>query len=403
MCSVGDDVDEEKAKFMEKKELPNLTNSLCIKCRTSKPQIVLHNQYPYCKACFISGTVHKFKALLGKNRIVRFNESVLIHHRTGHASTALLHFLRTGLDLSTPKKIQFKPVVVYIEKNYNIDINERIRLSCQVNAEVTRFHFPIFFINLSQYLVNKSNLSSILHEKVDDMRIDENDSIKIKNVLKNNPNLTVQTEMVDIYENELLIKVAKHLGCKCIFTPDLGVDIASQLLTNVSLGRGENIPYDTGTTDLRDCDVTVMRPLRNFTIKELALYNYYNAIEPVSFVRKIKNPYSSIQNLTEKFVSDLQANYPATISTIVRTGDKLGMSNEVLIDKCVLCQVPIRKENKSLGSAEATNFSHWVSTQTVNSDASLKDHTSLILSTFDNNKYNKYCYSCNQISPYLCQ
>uniref|UniRef100_A0A1Y1M405 Cytoplasmic tRNA 2-thiolation protein 2 n=1 Tax=Photinus pyralis TaxID=7054 RepID=A0A1Y1M405_PHOPY len=402
MCSVGDDVDEEKAKFMQKKITLNFTNALCIKCRTLKPQVILHNQYPYCKACFLSGTVHKFKALLGKNRVVRPNESVLIHHKTGHASTALLHFLRTGLDLNTPKKIRFKPIIAYIENNYELNVEDRTHISRQVSDEAERLNFPIVFINLAQY-VTKSNLPSIVHEKVEDLRIDPDDNMKIRAAVKSNSTLTTQTEIVHYFERELLLKVAKHLGCQCIFTTDLGIDIASQLLKNVTLGRGENIVYDTGVVDSRDMDVSVLRPLRNFTIKELALYNYFNHLEPVSFYRKTKNPYSSMQNLVEKFLADLHVNYPATISTIVRTGDKLGVNNEPSEDRCMLCKVPIRKEIESLGSAEATNFSHWISTQTRSCDKSLKERTSQILATFDNNKYNKYCYSCNQIAPYLCQ
>lgn len=53
-----------------------------------------------------------------------------------------------------------------------------------------------------------------------------------------------------------------------------------------------------------------------------------------------QNPYSSVQNLMEKFVSDLQINYPSTISTIVRTGDKLCIDkNFEQNETCPLCKV----------------------------------------------------------------
>lgn len=50
--------------------------------------------------------------------------------------------------------------------------------------------------------------------------------------------------------NELLIKAAKELECKFVFTAQLSIDIASQLLTNISLGRGLHIPFDTVSDEL---------------------------------------------------------------------------------------------------------------------------------------------------------
>lgn len=46
------------------------------------------------------------------------------------------------------------------------------------------------------------------------------------------------------FRRQLLIDAAKELRCKYVFTPELSVDIASQLLTNVSLGRGLHLPLD---------------------------------------------------------------------------------------------------------------------------------------------------------------
>lgn len=71
----------------------------------------------YCKQCFLNGTVHKFKALLGKSKLIRPHDKVLVCHKVGHPSTALLHFLRVGLDLNTPKKIRFEPIILFVEGN----------------------------------------------------------------------------------------------------------------------------------------------------------------------------------------------------------------------------------------------------------------------------------------------
>jgi len=52
------------------------------------------------------------------------------------------------------------------------------------------------------------------------------------------------------------------------------------------------------------------------------------------------NPHASIQKLTETFVTDLQEDFPATVSTVFRTGDKLSIGSSTAEDECcVLCQV----------------------------------------------------------------
>lgn len=61
------------------------------------------------------GTVHKFKALLGKYKLIRPNDKILVIYKISHPTTALLHFIRTGLDLETHKKLRFQVVVVFIE------------------------------------------------------------------------------------------------------------------------------------------------------------------------------------------------------------------------------------------------------------------------------------------------
>lgn len=87
----------------------------CNKCRENPAHVVLKSKYGYCRNCFVLGTTHKFKSLLGKHRVLIPNEKVLIFYKDGHASTALLHFLRSGLDLKTPKQLRIKPVFLCIE------------------------------------------------------------------------------------------------------------------------------------------------------------------------------------------------------------------------------------------------------------------------------------------------
>lgn len=93
-----------------------------------------------------------------------------------------------------------------------------------------------------------------------------------------------------------------------------------------------------GFCDDRDGTVKILRPLRQFDIKELAYYNTFNNLNPIVVSETKIDQFSSVQDLTSRFVRDLQKNFPATISTVVRTGDKLIIDKNDL-KKCDLCKV----------------------------------------------------------------
>lgn len=85
--------------------------------------------------------------------------------------------------------------------------------------------------------------------------------------------------------------------------------------------------------------VSFLTPFVDLDIKELALYNYYNNLAPVIYPGKIENDYSSVQKLMKKFVEDLQLSYPSTITTIVKTGEKLTVGNQNNLNLCSFCKV----------------------------------------------------------------
>ena len=110
--------------------------------------------------------------------------------------------------------------------------------------------------------------------------------------------------------------------------------------------------------------------MREFSDEEIQIYNkfslgdYVNGIEPdsINSNTEARDSLYSIQTLTQNFLVDLQENFPATIPTIFRTGDKLNRNDEDVTDesgeKCIICQ---GKRDAHGTTLEATNFSKLVS------------------------------------------
>ncbi|KFP72526.1 Cytoplasmic tRNA 2-thiolation protein 2, partial [Acanthisitta chloris] len=97
-----------------------------------------------------------------------------------------------------------------------------------------------------------------------------------------------------------------------------------------------------GFVDNRHGDVMVVRPMRDYTSKEIAFYNHFfgvpTVIVPPLFTKRREKP--SIHHLVQDFLLGLQEDFPSTISTVYRTGEKLSpepakASSEE--QRCLLC------------------------------------------------------------------
>lgn len=88
---------------------------LCRKCKSKNADILLVGQSGYCKNCFLNVTNHKFRAALGKSKIIRHGDAILVDHSGELNSTVLLHLIKAGMSESAHKRLIFKTVVLYID------------------------------------------------------------------------------------------------------------------------------------------------------------------------------------------------------------------------------------------------------------------------------------------------
>ncbi|CAH1982066.1 unnamed protein product [Acanthoscelides obtectus] len=301
--------------------------------------------------------------------------------------------VRDGLNLNTPKKLNFCPVIVFIEDLYHLTIEERHNVIEQANKVIGEFHFDLFLVSLAQYAGNTGSIDKLICQASEVLPISENDEHELFRNVQPNTSVTNKKELISILKRNLLIEVAKHLDCKFIFTNEISQDIAINLLTNVSLACGNRIPIEAGFCDDIDSQVKILRPLYLFDSKEIEFYTKYNNINYTHSRNEETNPYSSIQTLLEKFVVDLQANFPATINTILKIGDKLDIVKGDI--SCQLCKIPICEQSSQLTSEESTRFSSLVSTSKIDlADPDLSNKFAPI-----NGK--AYCFSCDELSKCL--
>lgn len=78
-----------------------------------------YKYYEHYRACFVPMVTHKFRATLGKSKLVSKGERVLICISGSQCSVSLLHLVWTGLQQTTYKRLTFDPVILYIDGNFN--------------------------------------------------------------------------------------------------------------------------------------------------------------------------------------------------------------------------------------------------------------------------------------------
>ncbi|KAG2180005.1 hypothetical protein INT43_003792, partial [Umbelopsis isabellina] len=155
----------------------------------------------------------------------------------------------------------------------------------------------------------------------------------------------------DIYwhlKMSMLYHRAKKEKCDFIFLGESSTRQAIKMISMTSKGRGFSAALDVGVENsISYKDVAVIRPMKDMLGKEIAYYNRNhgiakNVMQTTNFTTKATSK-SSIERLTEEFITGLDRDFPSTVSTVSRTASKLTVHSEMDVnDKCAICLMPIQ-------------------------------------------------------------
>ncbi|XP_037671692.1 cytoplasmic tRNA 2-thiolation protein 2 isoform X1 [Choloepus didactylus] len=114
MCQVGEDYREPPA---EEPPPPRPgREQKCVKCKEGLPVLVIRAGDAFCRDCFKAYYVHKFRAVLGKNRLIFPGEKVLLAWSGGPSSSSMVWQVLEGLSRESAKRLRFVPGVVYVDE-----------------------------------------------------------------------------------------------------------------------------------------------------------------------------------------------------------------------------------------------------------------------------------------------
>uniref|UniRef100_A0A182LW56 Cytoplasmic tRNA 2-thiolation protein 2 n=1 Tax=Anopheles culicifacies TaxID=139723 RepID=A0A182LW56_9DIPT len=331
MCSiVEDDFGDEGGAHGMKEDTPQpelAANELCRKCNTEMAVLKLNLKEPQCRMCFLNYVRHKFRASLGSTKVVRRGSRVLIVFTGTPENVTLLDMIRFGLEQDSFKQLRIVPILLYVDDDF-IENTDELRLQEFAKRMDVLQQFSSF---PSYYTVcGSSKYVEITFKDSFSPAGFEQDEQRLLQVLEAVRSVSSKQDLLEQVHKQTYRKIAKALNCNYVFLSDIGIDLAKTLLSNVALGRGCSLAQDVAFCDDRDDAVKLIRPVRDLNPDEVS--NYLQFCEAKLLYRPFVKHYEdkpSLQNLTAKFIDNLQQSFPSTVSTVFRTGDKLDVPKAV--------------------------------------------------------------------------
>ncbi|XP_028983048.1 cytoplasmic tRNA 2-thiolation protein 2 isoform X2 [Betta splendens] len=396
MCQA----EEEYSDELGSAHVPSVSKK-CVKCKEATAAVVIRAGDVYCRACFKEYYIHKFRATLGKNRVIFPGEKVLLAVSGGPSSCSMLHQVQEGLSQSVHKKLRFLPGIVYIDEGGAVgrSVEERLRTMAELQAVFKATGFQFYIVPLEEVLdlpgsvvvsalapperansTYKAEVDHFMHSNCSTRsapqdqdhealpEVQESATQMLQQLMLSAKTLTARQNLLNTLRQHLLVHMARTRGYSKLMLGDSRTRLAVKLLTSLSLGRGAQLAQDTGFSDSRYGDIISVRPMRDHSAKEVF---YYNHLFHVTFLfipsldTKMTDK-ASVQRLTESFVTKLQEEFPSTVSTIYRTSEKLQTAGRCSstgdqCERCLLCLCTLDTAVDDASAFQATLISEQLS------------------------------------------
>ncbi|KAL1785017.1 cytoplasmic tRNA 2-thiolation protein 2 [Sigmodon hispidus] len=311
--------------------------------------------------------------MLGKNRLIFPGEKVLLAWSGGPSSSSMVWQVLEGLSQDSAKRLRFVPGIIYVDEGAACgqSLKDRVKTLAEVKLILQKTGFPWHVVALEEVFslppsvlgcaspesagteeAYKTAVDSFLQQQhvlggegyagpvqgEDPPHLFHSQdplgmagfpgaaqTEALSKLFDSIKTLTAKEELLQTLRTHLIVHVARTHGYCKVMTGESCTRLAIKLMTNLALGRGAFLAWDTGFSDERHGDVVLVRPMRDHTLKEVAFYNHLFGV-PSVFTPAIdtKAPEkASIHRLMEAFILRLQTLFPSTVSTVYRTSEKL--------------------------------------------------------------------------------
>ncbi|OLY79555.1 Cytoplasmic tRNA 2-thiolation protein 2 [Smittium mucronatum] len=375
--------------------LPSINKNICDKCKVNKSTILIR-QAKFCTNCFKINYTNKFKSNLSKSSspVIDARADIMAAISGGANSISLLDLIS---DFQIPKTSSHQKYnslsIGHIDESTLFPSSDENSIMNIIKKypfkSVTRKLEEVFESNKYNtfFKTHKRTGNDVTFSKAETEDL-KSPSELLLSFFESITSPSTKDYMLTQIKNFLILDMAKELKCQVVATGDTSTSIANKTILNIVEGRGYSLPFDIGAESSQDPEVWILRPLRTSTKKEVAFYNHVSGLESCvvpSFSTKASgsdNSLISLGHLTETFLSGLDSEFPATVSTVASTVSKIKINDEIKESdpSCLLCFSKISKH--------ASRYKNEVSVGFRDDSESIQNHADLT------SIQTQLCYAC---------
>ncbi|KAI8817586.1 uncharacterized protein EV422DRAFT_541273 [Fimicolochytrium jonesii] len=365
MCSVEEDIQLE-AQLKPQSGRRLLVEGKCHKCKI-EPPVVDTKGVHYCRNCFIESVLYRFRINIMKSSKGPDGMKVLIAFSGGPSSRLVIEGFKRFHTLDSEnsrKKRKFSEIVIcHVDQSSVfgkvVDAKEAGIENLVKSSGFTYIRVPIEnvfagpdgvdpgFLAASGADANDANAHRMNMAYIANSNLTPAE--RLRQCFNSLGKLTAKEDMLQTLTMKAVLDTARAHGCSLAALGDNATRLAVKVVSLTSKGNGFSLPLEMAVASKWHKDITVIKPLRDVLAKEVVLFNKYENLD-YAVVRDFTTGMpakASIDRLTEAFVIGLQNDFPMTVPTVVRTGEKV--SSEYLLEDttvCPLCQGPVQYASK---------------------------------------------------------
>lgn len=339
----------------------------CRKCR-SPESVVLCRAESLCRKCFELRTTHLFKTALRKRIGIVHKDRVLFAYSGGVSSTAMLNMAHDVMH-GGGRRMVLDAAALFVDTSQLAELHAPHLAPEQLAAEVQaatatmrRLRFPAIVVGLEEVFSDEptfqlldpaaesgdallasagADAASAAHAGAATATAGAGDVVvserlpshagrvaRLRALFAKARTTDAKEDLLAALVRTLIASVAAAQGYKMVMLGSTAVRLAHRIISSTSKGGGYSLPLDIAPVDRRfsRLDVSFGLPMRDLEAKEVAFYCRHHGLSWSFFPDFATRAHSSRANIsfvTEALVTNLQANFPATVHHILRAALKL--------------------------------------------------------------------------------
>ncbi|KAJ3132392.1 Cytoplasmic tRNA 2-thiolation protein 2 [Geranomyces variabilis] len=307
----------------------------------------------------IDALLYKFRLALMRGAPLSDGASVLVAVSGGPSSCCLLEAMKRfhAIDPAMPRKPRkfAKVIVCYVDPSAVLGYPEKAGQIAEAAAaadfECVTVTLESMFLNPDESDPGVVNVDGPSTEAtlVKSATSSLSPKARLQQCFQSLGTATAKEDMIDLLTNKAILRAARRAGCTLVLRGDTSTRMAVNTVAQTSKGLGFAMPIEMADRPTWPADIEVVRPLRDLSAKQIAIFNRAAKVETfvTPGVTSGMPAKASIDRLTEAFVVGLVKDFPMTVNTVLRTAMKVRTECE---DKetlrCSFCDGPMQEDSQ---------------------------------------------------------